>query len=196
MMNSILIQEMNRYNVKNIDDVKNAFREIGQKTILSGLTRGKIFDHVAFYGDTSLSLLHNLDRFSEDIDFTLIHKCDDFKLEDYLIYAVNELNSLGLNSSMNIKDKNVTTSVITGYVKFNLMEAIKLCFKNNEYRVNKEENISIKVEVETKFYEGYNLEYKTILCPSYFKVKTFDISTLFSCKLMAVLRRNWKTRRN
>lgn len=194
MLNNALIQEINRYDVKSLDDVKNAFREIGQKIILSGLTRGKIFDHVAFYGGTSLRLLYNLDRFSEDLDFTLIHKIDDFKLEDYLMYAVNELNSYGLNSSMSVKEKNINTSVITGYIKFNLQDAINLCFEKNEYKVNKEENISIKVEVETKFYEGYNLEFKTILFPSYFKVKTFDISTLFSCKLLAVLKRNWKTR--
>lgn len=194
MFNNILIQEINRYNVKSIDDIKNAFREIGQKIILCGLSRSKIFEYAAFYGGTSLRLLHNLDRFSEDIDFTLIHETPNFKFEEYLIYAVNELNAYGLKSSLVIKDKNVNTSVISAYIKFNLQDAINICFNNNEYVVNREENISIKVEIETKYIPGYKLEYKTILFPSYFKVLTFDISTLFSCKLLAVLRRQWKTR--
>lgn len=194
MKNNIIIQEINRYIINNIDDLKNAYREIGQKIILSGLSRGKIFEHVAFYGGTSLRLLHNLDRFSEDIDFTLIHNVTNFKLEDYLIYAVNELNSYGFNSFMSVKEKSINTSVITGYIKFNLVEAISLCFDNEKFNVNKDENISIKVEVETKFYDDYKLEYKTILFPSFFKVQTFDMSTLFSCKLLAVLKRNWKTR--
>lgn len=194
MLNNILIQEMNRYEVKSIDDIRNAFREIGQKIILCGLSRSKIFEHAAFYGGTSLRLLYNLDRYSEDLDFTLIHECVDFKFKEYLIYAVNELNGYGLNSSMIVKEKNINTSVISGYIKFNLQEAINICFTNNEYKVNKEENISIKVEVETKYHLGYKLEYKTILFPSYFKVLTFNISTLFSCKLLAVLQRSWKTR--
>ena len=75
-----------------------------------------------------------------------------------------------------------------------LQEAINTCFGNGEYVVNREENISIKVEIETKYHTGYKLEYRTILFPSYFKVLTFDISTLFSCKLLAVLQRKWKTR--
>ena len=194
MFNNVLIQEMNRYNVKSIDDIRNAFREIGQKIILCGLSRSKIFEHAAFYGGTSLRLLHNLDRFSEDIGFTLIHDYINFKFEDYLIYAVNELNGYGLNASMVTKEKNVNTSVISAYIKFNLQDAINLCFENKEYVVNKDENINIKVEIETKYYEGYKLEYKTILFPSYFKVLSFDLSTLFSCKLLAVLKRKWKTR--
>ncbi len=194
MLNNILIQEMNRYNVKSVDDIRNAFREIGQKIILCGLSRSKLFEHAVFYGGTSLRLLHSLDRFSEDIDFTLIHDCEDFRFEDYLIYALNELNGYGLNSTMVVKEKNVNTSVISSYIKFNLQEAINTCFGNGEYVVNREENISIKVEIETKYHAGYKLEYRTILFPSYFKVLTFDISTLFSCKLLAVLQRKWKTR--
>ena len=185
---------MNRYSPKTIEDVKNAYREIGQKIILSGLSRSKIFEYVSFYGGTSLRILHNLDRFSEDIDFTLIKECKDFKLEEYLVYAVNELNSFGFNATFNVKEKNVNTSVISGYIKFNLENAIKICFNDDKFNVNKEENINIKVEVETNYYNDYILEYKKILFPAYFKVQTFDLSTLFSCKLLAVLKRNWKTR--
>ncbi len=193
MLNDALIQEMNKYNVKNLEDIKNAFREISQKIILSGLTRGKIFDYAAFYGGTSLRILHNLDRFSEDIDLILIKENNGFKFENYLSYGLNELRSFGFNATMNIKDKNMDSSVITGYIKFNLFDAIKLCFEE-DYSVNKDENISIKVEVETKIIKGFNLEYKTILFPSYFKALTFDLTTLFSSKLVALLKRNWKNR--
>jgi len=194
MTNNVLLQELERYSINTIEDIKNTLREISQKIILSGLARGKIFDHVVFYGGTSLRLLHNLDRFSEDIDFTLIKENKEFEFEKYLKFAVNEMNSFGLNATMSIKEKNIETSILTGYIKFNLFDAIKLCFNNENFNVNKEENISIKVEVETKINKGFNLEYKTILFPSFFKVLTFDFSTLFSSKLIAILNRSWKNR--
>ena len=194
MTNNILLQEIERYSINTIEDIKNTLREISQKIILSGLARGKIFDHVVFYGGTSLRLLHNLDRFSEDIDFTLIKENKEFEFEKYLKFAVNEMNSFGLNATMSIKEKTIETSILTGYIKFNLFDAIKLCFNNESFNVNKEENISIKVEVETKTNKGFNLEYKTILFPSFFKVLTFDFSTLFSSKLIAILNRSWKSR--
>lgn len=194
MINMVLLQELEHYPNNTIEDIKNALREIGQKIVLSGLSRGRIFDHVAFYGGTSLRLLHNLDRFSEDLDFTLIHDNNDFKLDTYLQYAVKELNNYGLEASYILKNKTQATSVITGYVKFNLQAALDSLFLNRNYKVNREENINIKIEVETNYYNGYELEYKTIMFPSYFKVLTFSINTLFSCKLLAVLKRNWKTR--
>ena len=194
MLNNILIQEMNHYQNNNIEEIKSSLREIGQKIILSGLARGKMFDYVAFYGGTSLRLLHNLDRFSEDLDFTLIKDNINFSLDSYLLSAIRELESYGIKATYTIKDKSVNTSVITGFVKFNLLDTLNLIYLDNKYAVNKNEMISIKVEVETKHYDGFNLEYKTVLYPAYFKVLTFDIETLFSCKILAVLNRKWKTR--
>lgn len=194
MKNDVIIQELNRYKCQTIEDAKNALREIGQRIVLSGLNRGGIFNHCVFYGGTSLRLLYNLDRFSEDLDFTLVHRYDPLPFENYLNFAVKEMNDYGFNASCSFKNKNVETSVISGYVKFNLKEAVDLFFENNHFNCSKEENISIKVEIETKFYDDFAIEYKPLLFPAFFKVATFNLPTLFSCKLLAVLNRGWKNR--
>jgi hypothetical protein len=54
---------------------EQALREILQEIALVGLWRGKFFEHAAFYEGTALRIFHDPDRFSEDLDFTLLTKC-------------------------------------------------------------------------------------------------------------------------
>ena len=61
----------------------NVEQEVMQRIALAGLHRGGFFQHAAFYGGTCLRIFHNLPRFSEDMDFSLIEKRDDIHLEDY-----------------------------------------------------------------------------------------------------------------
>src|SRR5438132_12769755 len=53
-------------------------REILQQTALLGLERHGFFEKVAFYGGTALRILYGLDRFSEDLDFTLLQPNPNF----------------------------------------------------------------------------------------------------------------------
>jgi len=61
-----------RYSFASNEDKLRALREILQETALLGLWRGKFFEHAAFYGGTALRVLYGLDRFSEDMDFSLL----------------------------------------------------------------------------------------------------------------------------
>ncbi len=47
---------------------------IFQEIALLGLWRAKFFERAAFYGGSSLRILYQLDRFSEDLDFTLLKR--------------------------------------------------------------------------------------------------------------------------
>lgn len=49
-----------------------ALREIMQEIALLGLWRSKFFEKAAFYGGTALRILYGMDRFSEDLDFSLL----------------------------------------------------------------------------------------------------------------------------
>ncbi len=49
----------------------------------------------AFYGGTALRIFYGLDRFSEDLDFSLITKNEDFNLDSYLPSVEKSLNLLG-----------------------------------------------------------------------------------------------------
>jgi predicted nucleotidyltransferase component of viral defense system len=59
------------YNPKNKAEAQSALREIMQEVALAGLYRGGFFEKAAFYGGTALRIFHGLDRFSEDLDFSL-----------------------------------------------------------------------------------------------------------------------------
>jgi predicted nucleotidyltransferase component of viral defense system len=51
-----------------------------QEITLAGLYRANFFKHAAFYGGTALRIFHGLNRFSEDLDFSLLEKNQEFRL--------------------------------------------------------------------------------------------------------------------
>lgn len=59
--------------VRGIDPLagRNVAREYLQARILEGMQRAGAFAHVAFQGGTALRFLHDLPRYSEDLDFAL-----------------------------------------------------------------------------------------------------------------------------
>ncbi len=70
-MTSVIEIMLQNYNIKNIYDQKNATKEIMQEIVLCGLSRAGFFNQAAFYGGTALRIFYGLDRFSEDLDFSL-----------------------------------------------------------------------------------------------------------------------------
>lgn len=82
-MNPAIADMLARYDRRGVDDHVNALREILQEIALVGLWRSKFFDKAAFYGGTALRVLYGLDRFSEDLDFSLLAPNNDFALGDY-----------------------------------------------------------------------------------------------------------------
>ena len=83
----------------------NAEHEVMQQIALAGLYRGGFFQHAAFYGGTCLRLFHNLPRFSEDMDFSLIEKRDDIHLENYFPSIIEEFRAAGHEVEIVKKDK-------------------------------------------------------------------------------------------
>lgn len=67
-------QWIESYGPKNIQEAEQALREIMQEITLAGLYRANFFKHAAFYGGTALRIFHGLNRFSEDLDFSLVEK--------------------------------------------------------------------------------------------------------------------------
>jgi predicted nucleotidyltransferase component of viral defense system len=59
------------YEPKSVQDTEQALREIMQEIALAGLYRANFFKHAAFYGGTALRIFHGLNRFSDDLDFSL-----------------------------------------------------------------------------------------------------------------------------
>lgn len=74
MMHEAIRNMLNKYSLTTLRDYENALKEIIQQVILLGLWRSDFYSKCAFYGGSALRILYGLDRFSEDLDFTLLKK--------------------------------------------------------------------------------------------------------------------------
>ena len=92
-MTHVLDSMLAKYNCKNVSDYRNALKEISQEVALCGLSRGGFFDKAAFYGGTALRIFYGLDRFSEDLDFSLIKPDEGFELSRYFGVLEEELRN-------------------------------------------------------------------------------------------------------
>ena len=90
-MHEAVTRMLAKYEPKSVDDSVRALREIIQEVALLGLWRAKFFEHAAFYGGTALRILYGLDRFSEDLDFSLLATSPDFNLVRYTASIEEEL---------------------------------------------------------------------------------------------------------
>ena len=101
-MNDALEQMLKAYNVSTLYDRKNAMKEIMQEIVLCGLSRAGFFKRAAFYGGTALRIFYGLDRFSEDLDFSLETEDMEFDLSEYFPVLEKEVKSFGLNVGIDL----------------------------------------------------------------------------------------------
>ena len=118
-MQQVLNQMLSKYQINNIEDKKNAIKEIVQEIVLCGLSRSGFFKEATFYGGTALRIFYGLDRFSEDLDFSLITQNLDFELTKYFPYIENETKSLGLNFNVAEKIKSIDSNIKSAFLKGN-----------------------------------------------------------------------------
>lgn len=195
-MQQVLDQMLSKYQIRDIDDKKNAIKEIVQEVVLCGLSRGGFFKDAAFYGGTALRIFYGLDRFSEDLDFSLVSQNPEFDLTKYFSYIENETKSLGLNFIVKEKPKAFDSNVKSAFLKGNTKEHILTFYEesNDTNIINKDELISIKFEVDINPPMGATFETKFSLLPSPYQVRLYDMPSLFAGKIHACLCRNWKSR--
>ena len=90
-MSSIIDQMLEKYNPITKEDKENAMKEIIQEILLCGLARANFFDKAVFYGGTALRFFYGLNRYSEDLDFSLRDKDDLFTLDKYISILEKEV---------------------------------------------------------------------------------------------------------
>src|SRR5262249_36513945 len=142
MINNVVLDWLKKYQCKTKRDYENALHEIIQELALEGLARAKFFEKAAFYGGTCLRILYQLDRFSEDLDFSLLAPDPHFNLDPYLKSIELHLQSYGFNSIVFKKEKSHSTAIQSGFLKTNTMETfIRIGLTEQERkRTHAEEN--------------------------------------------------------
>ena len=195
-MNSTIEEMLKFYQTNNLTDKKNAMKEIIQEIVLCGLSRAGFFNKAAFYGGTALRIFYGLNRFSEDLDFSLTSPEPDFDLSSYFPVLKKEVTSWGLNVDISLKEKNTDSAIRSAFLKGNTMEHMLVFYASESLKsgISRDEVIKIKFEVDTMPPEGAGYENKYRLLPSPYEVKMYDMPSLFAGKVHAVICRAWKQR--
>lgn len=195
-MNSILEQMLSNHSIQSLTDKKNAIKEVVQEIVLCGLSRAGFFHECAFYGGTALRIFYGLDRFSEDLDFSLLGPSKSFQLTSYFPLLDKEVNAYGLNLKIESKPKTASSDVQSAFVKGNTKEHMLLFYADApaSKSITGNELIKVKFEVDTAPPPHATYEQKYKLMPMPYTVKLYDSSSLFAGKIHAVICRAWKNR--
>ncbi len=195
-MNSIISQMLNQYSMQTPYEKINSIKQVIQEITLCGLSRAGFFKNAAFYGGTALRIFCGLDRFSEDLDFSLKSSDSSFNFNEYLPLLEKEIRSYGLNFDVSVKQKSADSNITSAFSKGNTKEHI-LMFYSDEFlarTISSNELIKIKVEVDTDppLYASFETKYQLLPIP--YEISLYDQPSLFAGKIHAIICRSWKNR--
>jgi predicted nucleotidyltransferase component of viral defense system len=195
-MNSAIEQMLEKYKCSSLQEHDQALREILQEIALVGLWRGKFFEHAAFYGGTALRIFYGLDRFSEDLDFTLLAPNPNWSWNPFAEVIKNELNSYGFDVSFVEKDKKSQSPIKSAFLKTpTVQELLKIGVHSDLLKgMHTEAMIRIKVEIDTNPSSGFKYEQKFLSQPVPVSIRCVNEECLFACKMHTALFRAWKGR--
>ena len=186
MKNEIYDNMLFAYGATTEQERRNAIFEVNQQVILAGLYNGGFFDVAAFYGGTCLRIFHGLQRFSEDMDFSLLAPNDKFDFTKYFQPIIDEFAIVGREVEIKKKGKKSFGKVESAFLKDNT-DVYDVSFQTDK-------SIKIKIEVDTQPPLNFRTEQKLLLQPHSFMTRCFTLPDLFAGKMHALVYRGWKNR--
>lgn len=192
-MNEAIRAMMDRRKPASQADWDRALREVLQEAALAGLWRSGFFEKAAFYGGTALRLFHHLDRFSEDLDFTLMRSDPDWKLSDFLLGLRRELEAFGFSATIEPKHQGpVESAFIKANTRVSMISIKAPAGLTDTIAPNR--LLKVKLEIDTDPPSGIRTENRTLLQPFPASIRIVEPACLFAGKMHACLCRAWKTR--
>lgn len=185
-MNEIYQNMLSAYDLSTDQSKRNATFEVNQQIILAGLYQGGFFEKAAFYGGTCLRIFHGLNRFSEDMDFSLLNKDESFDFSQYFQPIIDEFDAIGRRVDIQKKDKKNFGKVESAFLK-DTTDVYDISFQT-------EKSIKIKIEVDTNPPLHFTTEQKLLIEPRSFMTRCFTLPDLFAGKMHALVYRAWKNR--
>ncbi len=164
----------------------NAICEVNQQIILAGLYSGGFFDVAAFYGGTCLRVFHGLQRFSEDMDFSLLAPDNGFDFTQYFQPIIDMFALVGREVEIRRKDKKSFSAVESAFLKDNT-DVYDVSFQTGK-------SVKIKIEVDTQPPLSFQTEQRLLLLPFSLMTRCFTLPNLFAGKMHALVYRAWKNR--
>jgi predicted nucleotidyltransferase component of viral defense system len=179
------------FNCQTSADYENALKEIIQEIALLGLWRAKFFESAAFYGGSALRIVYEIDRFSEDLDFSLLRSDPTFKLERFLSAIEQELGAFGFSMTVEAKTKSIESPIQPAFIKANTRSNL-LVVETPEGIIrgrHRNERLKIKLEIDVDPPGDFRTEARTRLLPIPFGILTYQLPDLFAGKISAALLR-------
>lgn len=195
-MHDAIERMLSKYEMRSVDDTVRALREILQEIALLGLWRARFFEHAAFYGGTALRILHGSDRFSEDLDFSLLRPNPEFSLDRFISGLEEEIRAFGFNLRMEPVRKSAKSAVQSAFLKANTRSQLLVIEADERLArsIPPGQMLKIKVEVDTDPPPGFMTTTRYLLLPIPFAVRCYTLPSLFAGKLHALLFRRWQNR--
>jgi predicted nucleotidyltransferase component of viral defense system len=195
-MHDAIQSMLDRYELQTRDDYINALREILQEIALLGLWRSKFFERTAFYGGTALRVVYGLDRYSEDLDFSLLKPSDSFSLGTYAESLQREINSFGFHVDFEQRRRSSQSPIESAFLKKNTYKQLIVIEATDDLLgdLHPSKNLKIKLEVDTDPPPGFKTESHYVLQPIPFYVRIYSLPDLFAGKIHALLFRHWESR--
>lgn len=195
-MHSAIADMLKTYDCRTADDYRHALNEIVQEIALLGLYRGGFFSKAAFYGGTALRIFYGLDRFSEDLDFSLVKPDKKFDLSFFTQVVQDELGAYGLDMTVQEKIKQNDSPVKSAFIKRGTqIHLLKIASVQPAVTgINPRDQLKVKLEVDTQPPGGATFEMKYQLRPFPYSVRLYTPPSLFAGKIHALICRSWKSR--
>ncbi len=181
-----------------IDDIKeylkeipenhkiNYLREYMQQIILKIISDSGYKNNITFTGGTALRIIYKINRFSEDLDFSLTKKTG-YNFDNLLKQIESSLEKYGLKFEFTKIKKEVINGV---FIRFSdLLYPLNLT-------PQKEQKLSIKIDIDTNPPKGGEFKEFIFNDRFYFLINQFTLESLFALKLHAVLFRKYNKGRD
>lgn len=190
-MSIAMIQEkLKSYNCQSLQEEENAIKEITQEIALLSLSRSDFFREAAFQGGTALRIFYGLNRFSEDLDFTLLEPKKSFEWKPHLKSMTEEFEVYGYK--LEIQDRTMAGAAVkTAFLKDNSIGKVLNLGVWDQASARSDKKIAIKLEIDTQPPPGSVYELKYLNFPLPFAVNIQDKPSLFAGKSHALLCRKY-----
>jgi hypothetical protein len=154
----------------------NQVREFLQIIILKILYDMGAFRNLAFVGGTALRIFYDLRRYSEDLDFSLIHKRGYSTLYLYKEIERELIKNYGLMASIKTDTERTVHSIDIKYE--GLLFELGLS-------THKAQRVYIRLGIDTNTPPGWRTELSLVSEGFVFTVLRFDLPSLYATKLHA-----------
>ena len=139
---------------------------------------------------------YGLDRYSEDLDFSLLKPAAEFDLSRYCNALEKEISAFGFEATVTGKTKSAQSTIQSAFLKADTLKHLLVINTTESLTASipRGQVLKIKIEVDTDPPPGFDTETRFLLQPIPFSVRAFSLPDMFAGKMHAVLCRGWKGR--